>query len=540
MEHFTNQPRKVREIELTLTEWDIDIWRLRELALSEGGLMNQELRRKAWPKLLGISAEDLALHRENWRAQQHESTIHYSGEDDDSIDTGIISNADESVAKTLCESQVDVIAKDVHRCSYISHEDNNAHENSISSNLRNIIHGVLYRGSNNNDTMNGSNANDSLHYYQGFHNISAVMLLHFNHDAELCGLALDRMTKYYLTEFMKPDFRSLQNIIEHTFLPLLHLIDPELHDILIGAQIQPSTFVLSWMIALFSHERACIYDAHKPEIISRILDAILAAHPIYSMYIACAVLVLRRDCLLQAHLTGGGGDDVHVLIGGLFSDLCADVYIDDDDMNDADDVSVNSSMGVELLLKQALEFMRRVSPDRLRRLYLHRCGNGNGNVGAMNHHHHSHHYSDVMLFRPSCTSIPATIRTDWAVDQRMNHAVLYAYTEAASKHNKHKHKGNNISDNLVSYGDCPKSGGSRYRLARIASGMQKETYCSIKGRIVKKRLIRAKRRAVHTLRKMWRVFCALVLALYYDSFLFSLSKLAMQLEMAQQQEQIGQ
>eukprot|EP00814_Leptocylindrus_danicus_P005225 CAMPEP_0116036590 /NCGR_PEP_ID=MMETSP0321-20121206/21333_1 /TAXON_ID=163516 /ORGANISM="Leptocylindrus danicus var. danicus, Strain B650" /LENGTH=87 /DNA_ID=CAMNT_0003514201 /DNA_START=30 /DNA_END=290 /DNA_ORIENTATION=+ len=87
MEQFTNKPRKAREIELTLNEWDVDIWRLRELALSEGGLMNQELRRKAWPKLLGISGEDIAQHREKWRAQQLESsTLNANDKDDDDDD----------------------------------------------------------------------------------------------------------------------------------------------------------------------------------------------------------------------------------------------------------------------------------------------------------------------------------------------------------------------------------------------------------------------------------------------------------------------
>ena len=45
---------KADEIQLVLSEPVVDLWKLRELALSEGGLVNDDLRRRAWPKLLGL------------------------------------------------------------------------------------------------------------------------------------------------------------------------------------------------------------------------------------------------------------------------------------------------------------------------------------------------------------------------------------------------------------------------------------------------------------------------------------------------------
>lgn len=45
---------KAEAIFLCLSEPEVDLWRLRELALSDGGLLNDVIRRIAWPKLVGI------------------------------------------------------------------------------------------------------------------------------------------------------------------------------------------------------------------------------------------------------------------------------------------------------------------------------------------------------------------------------------------------------------------------------------------------------------------------------------------------------
>lgn len=45
---------KVEQIQQVLSEPEVDLWKLRELALSEGGLVNDTIRRRAWPKLIGL------------------------------------------------------------------------------------------------------------------------------------------------------------------------------------------------------------------------------------------------------------------------------------------------------------------------------------------------------------------------------------------------------------------------------------------------------------------------------------------------------
>mmetsp|Transcript_37188 Transcript_37188/g.90213 ORF Transcript_37188/g.90213 Transcript_37188/m.90213 type:complete len:986 (-) Transcript_37188:201-3158(-) len=46
--------KKAEKINLLLLEPQVDLWKLRELALTDGGLVNDTLRKRAWPKLVGL------------------------------------------------------------------------------------------------------------------------------------------------------------------------------------------------------------------------------------------------------------------------------------------------------------------------------------------------------------------------------------------------------------------------------------------------------------------------------------------------------
>lgn len=45
---------KAKAINLILLQPQVDLWKLRELCLTEGGLVNDTLRQRAWPKLVGL------------------------------------------------------------------------------------------------------------------------------------------------------------------------------------------------------------------------------------------------------------------------------------------------------------------------------------------------------------------------------------------------------------------------------------------------------------------------------------------------------
>ena len=45
---------KAEAINLLLLSPNVNLWKLREYALTEGGLVNDSLRKRAWPKLVGL------------------------------------------------------------------------------------------------------------------------------------------------------------------------------------------------------------------------------------------------------------------------------------------------------------------------------------------------------------------------------------------------------------------------------------------------------------------------------------------------------
>jgi len=51
--------KKEKEIEAVLADSDVDIDRLREFAISAGGLVTDKIRCRAWPKLIGIDVDNI-------------------------------------------------------------------------------------------------------------------------------------------------------------------------------------------------------------------------------------------------------------------------------------------------------------------------------------------------------------------------------------------------------------------------------------------------------------------------------------------------
>jgi hypothetical protein len=54
-EAYPDLQNKAEAINLLLLQPDVDLWKLREFCLTEGGLVNDTLRKRAWPKLVGLN-----------------------------------------------------------------------------------------------------------------------------------------------------------------------------------------------------------------------------------------------------------------------------------------------------------------------------------------------------------------------------------------------------------------------------------------------------------------------------------------------------
>ena len=231
------------------------------LAQTAYGLINTELRRRIWPRLLSIG---------NWPTLE----VHWK---------------DLPVHKD--ESQIKL---DVER-SFVFYPPNKPQEqlNDLQARLLNLIIAVLRR-------------NPELSYYQGYHDIAQVILILYDNDFNDNGydqdykalIVFETLSLYYLRDFMVP---TINSSIDHLyFIPkLLVAVEPDLQHFLfpkstttIALPISEPYYAISCIITLFSHHVKSFNE------ICTIFDYILASKsmgsPIY-LYVAMILLKYRSN-----------------------------------------------------------------------------------------------------------------------------------------------------------------------------------------------------------------------------------------------------
>ncbi|KFY75259.1 hypothetical protein V499_04720 [Pseudogymnoascus sp. VKM F-103] len=155
-----NDVSKSKQIE-EACQWK-DTQRLRDLALSEGGLVSDDMRRKAWPILLGFSAdktEPIADDQQRWQTLPR--------------------HADE-----------DQVQLDVNRAFIYYPTDQTAKQiDTRKGELSDLITEVLRR-------------QPYLCYFQGYHDICQVFLLVLGNKN--CSEAVSRLSTLHIRDFMLP------------------------------------------------------------------------------------------------------------------------------------------------------------------------------------------------------------------------------------------------------------------------------------------------------------------------------------------------
>jgi len=223
----TETHRKEDEIKELLSQPDIDLWKLRDLCITEGGLVNDSLRSKAWPKLVGLT--DTSSHTTGNSTTPHKLERQSSSSSrrgglgprkksdlarNKLIDVTVPSSVDkkgfqnQTIAKCL---DFDQIGRDITRCTWHlltgtqrsrRHQMANKHRKKVSTILKrkqrrlgNFINLVLiqsYRDTEGNtdggdgdgdewdgdDSLDGDGEEDTeqLRYYQGYHDICSIFL----------------------------------------------------------------------------------------------------------------------------------------------------------------------------------------------------------------------------------------------------------------------------------------------------------------------------------------------------------------------------
>ena len=294
-------------------------------------MLTSDIRHKAWPKLLGLSARDI----------------------DEEVNQRVILKrmhllkGDEF--QYISKDQLDVIEKDLFRCHFIRKEHRKGDRKGIEKVNDSFVSPSEYlpvyqqmpvhpipsmamspRRSYFVDEGNESprvslddedsiiltsiiidvlqHFEGNLHYYQGFHNIAAVVFLNLSSIPATIS-ALQVIARSYFSEAMQSDFNTLKATTE-IFFPLIRILDRQMLNFFIDASIEPS-FILSWMITWFSHEITNF------SVVSRLFDCFIASHPLFPLYFFSSVILFPRNRrrLLE---TDSDFASIHMTISDIF------------------------------------------------------------------------------------------------------------------------------------------------------------------------------------------------------------------------------
>ncbi|XP_025943910.1 TBC1 domain family member 20-like [Apteryx rowi] len=240
----SRRKRKLLLIHEALRSDPVGVEALRAAAVGAGGLLSEEIRRKVWPKLLGVDTYNLPPRPGKATRQTHR-------------DYG-------------------QVLLDVARSTRRFPPGMRAEQRLVlQEQLANLILHVL-------------RAHPELHYYQGYHDIAVTLLLAVGE--RLAAALLEKLSAHHLRDFMDPTMDSTKHILNY-LMPLLQRESSRLHDFMLRAEVG-TIFALSWLITWYGH---VLTNFHHT---LRLYDFFLASHPLMPVYFAAAVVLHREEEVL--------------------------------------------------------------------------------------------------------------------------------------------------------------------------------------------------------------------------------------------------
>lgn len=234
------------EIHQALNSDPVDIETLRTAATTEGGLLNDDIRRKVWPKLLNVNVYSLPPKPGREMRQDHKDY-----------------------------NQVEL---DVRRSLRRFPRGMRAEERGVlQEQLIDIILDVLKR-------------NPQLHYYQGYHDIVVTFLLVVG--VRMAIPMVETLSNHHLRDFMDPTMDRTKHILNY-LMPILEQVNPELHTFMMRAEVG-TIFALSWLITWFGH---VLSDFRH---VLRLYDFFLASHPFMAIYFAATIVLHRQEEVMKS------------------------------------------------------------------------------------------------------------------------------------------------------------------------------------------------------------------------------------------------
>lgn len=231
-----------------LLERPVDITRLRKLVAIRG-LVTNGLRSRVWPLLLGA----------NGPAPRGEAARY-------------------AVLARTMHKDSHVVECDMARSLWSYTEGwTDAEREAQRAALRRVL-----------DAAVAGNAG-GVHYYQGLHDIAAVLLF-------VCGelpahRLLRALAACHLRDCTRPDLAAATETLRLLY-PILQQCDPELHEHIMALQepaLEVPYFALSWYMTWFAH------DVPSLPQIARLFDLFLASHPLMPLYVAAVAIKGERQ-----------------------------------------------------------------------------------------------------------------------------------------------------------------------------------------------------------------------------------------------------
>lgn len=231
---------KIRKIE-TVLETSKDPKKLKQFALSEGGLVTDDIRRKVWPVLVGVDA---------------------------SSDTDLPSQTELESHPEYQQVILDVNRSLKRFPPGIPYEKRVALQDQLTRLILRVI--IRY---------------PHLRYYQGYHDVAVTFLLVVGESDAF--KIMEKLSTTHLKDCMAATMEKTSYLLNYIY-PLIYRLHPSLYDYLERSEVG-TMFCLPWFLTWYGH------NLNKYQDVVRLYDFFLASPPLTPLYLAAEIVVHRQD-----------------------------------------------------------------------------------------------------------------------------------------------------------------------------------------------------------------------------------------------------
>ena len=305
------------DFECGLTHLDLE--HLRDVAVRKG-MGDDETRRIAWPIVLGIGLEpgerrDAGEYVDRAAYIEAARQLLDGGGGASSSRGGAGGGGDNSDDSALerpgrAPNDAATIEADVQRSLWAFTEGwSEARRQQLRESLRRVVAGSVH-------AQHGANPG-CINYLQGFHSVAGVVLVVLKDEA-LAAAAMERLALYHLRDSTRSSPVNLLDAME-LVSPLLRRADAQLHDAVFHKHNIPAHFSIEWLMTWHVHSdldvmnvpegmpgydssAGCVGGARRNAArlarATRLIDAFLLSHPLFSIYVGVAEMLRIKDRLM--------------------------------------------------------------------------------------------------------------------------------------------------------------------------------------------------------------------------------------------------